>query len=52
MKGKHHSEEAKKKMSKAKKGRNKGTYWFNNGTVCFRAKECPEGFKPGMLTRK
>ena len=44
-KGKHHSDESKKKMSEAKKG----MHWFNNGKVSKRAKECPEGFVPGML---
>ena len=43
--GKKHSEETKKKMSKAKKG----THWFNNGKICIRAKECPQGFIPGRL---
>ena len=64
--GKHHSEEAKKKMSEAwsydkhfsdntKKKLSeaqKGYRWFNNGKVNIKAKECPEGFAPGMLKRK
>ena len=51
-KGKHHSEEARKKMSEAKKGKNiwtKGMHWYNNGKINTVAKECPEGFTPGML---
>ena len=44
-KGKHPSEEARKKMGAAKKG----THWYNNGKISKRAKECPEGFVPGML---
>ena len=60
--GKKHTEEAKNKMREAKKGHlvseetrkkmgeaNKGTRWFNNGKINKRAKECPEGFIPGML---
>ena len=43
--GKKHSDEAKKKMSEA----HKGTRWFNNGKICIRAKECPDGFTPGRL---
>ena len=50
-KGKQLSEETKKKMSAAKKGNTytKGTHWFNNGKINTMAKECPEGFVPGML---
>lgn len=59
-KGKHLSEEAKKKMREAHKNMSeetkkklseaaKGTHWFNNGKICIRAKECPEGFTPGRL---
>ena len=44
-KGKKHSDEAKKKIGAA----NKGMLWFNNGKICIRAKECPEGFTPGRL---
>ena len=46
------SEETRKKMSDAKKGQNiwtKCTHWFNNGKINIRAKECPDGFVPGML---
>ena len=51
-KGKKRSEETRKKISEAKKGKNiwiKGRHWFNNGKINIRAKECPEGFVPGML---
>ena len=43
--GKHFSEEHKNKLSTA----NKGKCWFNNGKINTMAKECPEGFIPGML---
>ena len=49
MYGKKHSDEAKKKMCEAKKGKHKGEHWYNNGKINVRAKECPEGFVPGML---
>ena len=49
MYGKHFTEESKKKMSDAKKGKHKGEHWYNNGKINVRAKECPEGFTPGML---
>ena len=42
------SEETRKKMSEAKKCR----YWYNNGKINIRAKECTPGFVPGMLIRK
>ena len=64
-KGKPKTEEHKKKLSEAKKGhivsgevRNKiskarkNKCWFNNGKVNVIAKECPDGFVPGMLKRK
>ena len=50
--GKHFSEEAKKKMSEAKKGKNiwiRGRHWYNNGKISKRAYECPDGFVPGKL---
>ena len=43
--GKHHSEETRKKWSEARKGNR----WFNNGKINTMAKECPEGFVPGIL---
>ena len=62
MKGKHHSEEwkrkmkghtvseeTKKKMRQSMKGQHKGKHWFNNGEICTRCFECPEGFVPGIL---
>ena len=27
----------------------KGLHWYNNGTECVIAKECPEGFVPGRI---
>ena len=63
-KGKYHTEEAKKKMSLSRKGKpkseetrkrmseaNKGVHFFNNGEINIRAKECPDGFTPGMLRK-
>lgn len=56
-KGKHsgllgpHSEEHKRKMSQSMKGQHKGKHWFNNGRICTRCFECPEGFIPGILRR-
>ena len=44
-KGKHPSEETRRKLSEVHKGRK----WFNNGQICKRCFECPEGFVPGML---
>ena len=61
-KGRHLSEEARRKVSDAKKGKKlseetknkisetlKGSRWFNNGKICIKAKECPQGFIPGRL---
>ena len=56
-KGKHHSAETRKKLREAKKGNKyalgntntKGTHWYNNGKINKMAKECPEGFVPGIL---
>ena len=53
-KGKKLSEETKKKLSEAHKGKNiwtKGVHWYNNGRINIRAKECPEGFTPGILRK-
>ena len=49
--GKHHTEETRRRMSEASKGNTntKGTHWYNNGKINTMAKECPEGFTPGML---
>ena len=62
IKGKHLSEETRKKMSEAKKGKHlseehkrklseahKGNHWYNNGVTSILAKTCPEGFVPGRL---
>lgn len=45
MKGHIVSEETKRKMSESHKGK----HWFNNGEICTRCFECPEGFVPGIL---
>ena len=51
--GKHHSVEARKKMSEANKGntKTKGKFWFNNGIINIRSKECPEGFVKGRIKK-
>lgn len=62
MYGKHHTLESIQKMSNAKKGKHlsgetkkklselhKEKHWYNNGEICIRAKECPDGFVPGRL---
>ena len=51
--GKHHSAEARKKMSEANKGntKTKGKFWFNNGIINIRSKECPEGFVKGRIKK-
>lgn len=64
-KGMHHSEETKEKISTSMEGhrvsekakekmsekRKNNYFWFNNGIVNKRAKECPEGFVPGRLPK-
>ena len=51
--GKHRSAEARKKMSEANKGntKTKGKFWFNNGIINIRSKECPEGFVKGRIKK-
>ena len=46
-KGKKMSEEYCRKNSES----HKGMYFFNNGKINIRAKECPEGFTPGRLRK-
>jgi len=48
MYGKHHTAEARKKVSEA----NKGNHWYNNGIVEIYAKSCPNGYVKGRLTKK
>jgi len=66
-KGKHFSEEAKRKMSEVRKGKhfsppseetrrkiseaNKGRKAFNNGIKNILALECPEGYVPGWFRK-
>lgn len=57
--GKHHSEETKRKIGltnsehqKGSKNSQFGTHWFTNGEVSIKAKECPEGFRPGRIIHK
>jgi len=48
MYGRQHTEEARKKCSKA----NKGRHWYNNGSISVTAFECPKGFVEGRLNKK
>lgn len=41
------SKEVKEKLSKV----TKGTYWYNNGQINVRARECPDGFVRGRLKK-
>ena len=45
------TDDKRKKQSEIMKGKCKGKRWFNNGEICVRAKECPEGFVPGRLKK-
>ena len=51
-KGKHASEEVKKKNSLSHIGIAVGKHWFNNGEKEITAFECPNGFVPGRLYHK
>lgn len=46
-----YSEETIRKMAEAKKGKNVGMHWFNNGTIEIKAFECPEGFVLGRIRK-
>ena len=50
-KGKHLSEETRKKIGSAMEGNTnvRGRHWYNNGKISKRAYECPDGFVPGRL---
>ena len=50
-KGKKMPEETKRKLREVNMGRMKGMHFFNNGIINIRAKECPEGFTPGIIKR-
>lgn len=47
MLGKHHTEESKLKTSSSMMGMK----FYNNGIKNIRAKECPEGYVPGRVTK-
>ena len=49
-----HSEETKRKIGLKSLGRthNRGRRWFNNGKINRFTFECPEGFVPGVITKK
>ena len=49
--GKHHSEEVKNRIGEKNKVRMKGMRFFNNGKINIRAKECPDGFVPGIIKK-
>ena len=49
--GKTHSEEFRKKIGEINKVKMKGMRFFNNGKINIRAKECPEGFVPGIIKK-
>ena len=50
-KGKKFSEEHRNNLSIALNGKMKGMCWYNNGKINKRAKECPDGFTPGLLRK-
>ena len=63
--GKHHSEETKQKISSLLKGTKlkeetkrklseyyKGMCFYNNGMITVRARECPDGFVRGRLSKQ
>ena len=48
------TEETRRRMSEAAKGKNtwtRGRIWVNNGKINKRAYECPPGFVPGQLRK-
>lgn len=49
LKGMKFTEEHKRKIGEANKGKHIGYHWFNDGLKNIRAKECPEGFKSGRI---
>ena len=51
MYGKKHSDESKKKMSRAANIRNTGKHWYNNSKENKFCIDCPPGFVPGRLIK-
>lgn len=59
-KGRHHSEDTKKKISETAKKQNRsgsnngsfGKHWFTNGIENVKCEICPEGFTPGRCVSK
>lgn len=59
-KGRHHSEDTKKKISETAKKQNRsgsnngsfGKHWFTNGIENVKCETCPEGFTPGRCVSK
>ena len=47
--GKHHTFEARQKISEANRINRTGRHWYNNGKENKFCYECPEGFVPGRL---
>lgn len=50
--GKHHSDEARQKISEANRINRTGRHWYNNGKENKFCYECPDGFVPGRLLIK
>ena len=47
--GKHHTFEARQKISEANRINRTGRHWYNNGKENKFCYECPDGFVPGRL---
>ena len=44
-----YSNETLKKMSEAKRGKNRGKHWYNNGVISVFSFECPPGYYLGRI---